>query len=104
MKRPPNRRPKPWRPDPRASSQPPARGLTGRRLRRLSVSDSPGRFQKLATATVLEALGAGAVAWIPSDGREAVVSAGDLSGASASDFRALCHSADDPRSRVVVRE
>jgi HD-GYP domain-containing protein (c-di-GMP phosphodiesterase class II) len=49
-----------------------------RLIRRLRVSDSPDRFQKLAVEELCEALNVEAVAWVPSARREPTVVAGRL--------------------------
>lgn len=62
----------------RSSSTPNASSLPERLIRRLRVSDSPERFQRLAAEEARLALDVEAVAWVPKARREPVVIAGTI--------------------------
>jgi len=63
--------------------------VMGRLIRRLRISDAPGRFQELATNVLRTSLGVAAVAWIPIDEHESVVVSGGVEGLSAAAYRLL---------------
>jgi HD-GYP domain-containing protein (c-di-GMP phosphodiesterase class II) len=63
--------------------------VADRLIRKLRVSDSPTRFQGLATRTVLDALDVEAVAWVPGNPAEEVVIAGGVEGIGAEKYREL---------------
>jgi putative nucleotidyltransferase with HDIG domain len=61
--------------------------VIGRLIRRMRISDSPVRFQTLATNVLKASLGMAAVAWIPSDSHEPVVVSGEIEGLRSSSYR-----------------
>ena len=63
--------------------------VIGRLIRRMRISDSPGRFQTLATNVLRTSLGMAVVAWVPSDGDESVVVSGEIEGLRSTGFRTL---------------
>jgi putative nucleotidyltransferase with HDIG domain len=63
--------------------------VIGRLIRRMRISDSPARFQGLATNVLRTSLGMAAVAWVPSDPREPVVASGEIDGLRSADYRAI---------------
>jgi hypothetical protein len=63
--------------------------LTGRLIRRLRVSDPPEKFQDLALSALRAALGLEAVAWVPSQPGEPIVTSGTIPGLTSRDLRAL---------------
>jgi len=63
--------------------------VIGRLIRRLRISDPPGRFQSLATNVLRTSLGMTAVAWVPAEEHEAVAVSGELEGVSPGGFRLL---------------
>lgn len=75
--------------------------LTERLVRRLRVSDPPERFQRLVVRAIREALGAGAVAWVPASPREPVVVEGHAGELSAEAFRTLVPESSDESVRVL---
>jgi HD-GYP domain-containing protein (c-di-GMP phosphodiesterase class II) len=68
-------------------------------IRRLRVSDTPERFQRLATETTREALGVEAVAWVPHGRRDAPVVAGAVEGLDGEGYRRLL---PDPSGSVWI--
>jgi len=81
---------------PRSSAGPsPSRGeggdrlFTSRLIRRLRVADPPERFQDLALHALKSALGAAAVAWVPTQPGETTVVVGQVKGLMERDYRAL---------------
>ncbi len=76
------------------------RTLPERLARRLRVNDPPGRFQKLATAALREALEVEAVAWVPACVKEKVVLAGCVDGLNSEVWRALAGSVDSEPVRI----
>jgi putative nucleotidyltransferase with HDIG domain len=65
------------------------RMVIGRLIRRMRISDSPTRFQGLATNVLKTSLGMTAVAWVPSDARETVVVSGEIAGLHPADYRTM---------------
>jgi putative nucleotidyltransferase with HDIG domain len=63
--------------------------VIGRLIRRLRISDSPDRFQALATTVLRSSLTMAAVAWVPKEPREPVVVAGSVDGLDSPGYRAL---------------
>ena len=63
--------------------------LTSRLIRRLRVSDPPERFQDLALHALRSALGAAAVAWVPTQSGESTVVVGEVKGMTSREFQAL---------------
>ena len=63
--------------------------VMGRLIRRLRISDPPGRFQDLATNVLRASLGMSAVAWVPTEEHEAVVVSGGVEGLSSTSYRLL---------------
>ena len=63
--------------------------VMGRLIRRLRISDPPGRFQELATNVLRTSLGMSAVAWVPADEHEPVVVSGGVDGLSSTSYRLL---------------
>jgi HD-GYP domain-containing protein (c-di-GMP phosphodiesterase class II) len=63
--------------------------VIGRLIRRLRVSEAPGRFDALATGVLRSSLGVDAVAWVPRDEREPVVVSGRVEGMAPSSYRSL---------------
>lgn len=78
-----------------------AGGVAERLIGRMRVADPPERFQRRAVATVREALGAEAAAWVPESTREPVVSSGALAGLTSEVYRALAREAATESSRVI---
>lgn len=74
--------------------------VIGRLIRRMRISDSPSRFQGLATNVLRTSLGMAAVAWVPSDPREPVVTSGEVDGLRSSGYRAIIPT--NPRDSAVV--
>ena len=72
-----------------------------RLIRRLRVSDSPERFQRMAVATAREDLRVAAVGWIPGHPRESVVVAGEVAGLSHETYRSLLPESPGETLRVV---
>lgn len=70
-----------------------------RLIRRLRVSDSPDRFQRLAAEELCEALKVEAVAWLPAARREPTVVAGSLGDLEPEALRSL---ARDPEAGVWI--
>ena len=60
-----------------------------RLIRRLKISDTPERFQTLATNALRSALGVEAVVWIPNHPSEAVIVSGVAAGLSGHGYRSL---------------
>lgn len=56
------------------------RMVIGRLIRRMRISDSPTRFQGLATSVLKTSLGMAAVAWVPAESHEPVVVSGGVEG------------------------
>ncbi len=69
--------------------------LIARLIRRLKISDTPERFQALATNALRAALGVAATAWIPDSPHEPVVVSGEVQDLAGNAFRFLipqaCH-------------
>lgn len=65
------------------------RQLVARLIRRLRISDSPVRFQQMATTALKTALGVEAVAWVPTHHAESVVVAGEVGRLRGNGFRSL---------------
>jgi HD-GYP domain-containing protein (c-di-GMP phosphodiesterase class II) len=65
------------------------RAVIGRLIRRLRISDSPHHFQTVATTVLRTSLAMTAVAWIPKDPHDAVVTSGGVSGLTTASYRAL---------------
>ncbi len=63
--------------------------VIGRLIRRMRISDSPTRFQTLATNVLRTSLGMAAVAWVPNEPREPVVTSGAIEGISSSAYRTV---------------
>lgn len=63
--------------------------VIGRLIRRMRISESPGRFQTLATTVLRTSLGMAAVAWLPGDVREPVVHCGEVEGLPPSSYRSF---------------
>ncbi len=63
--------------------------VIGRLIRRMRISDSPPRFQTLATNVLRTSLGMAAVAWVPSSSDEPLVVSGEIEGLHSSFFRTL---------------
>jgi HD-GYP domain-containing protein (c-di-GMP phosphodiesterase class II) len=63
--------------------------LIARLTRRLKISDPPERYQSLAVNALRNALGVGAVAWVPSHHAEAVVISGEVEGLNGNAYRSL---------------
>lgn len=61
----------------------------GRLIRRLRISEPPGRFRELATSVLRSSLGAQAVAWIPREPGEPLIIAGRVDGMEWTDYRDL---------------
>jgi putative nucleotidyltransferase with HDIG domain len=70
-----------------ASDDESERMVIGRLIRRMRISDSPARFQGLATNVLKTSLGMAAVAWVPSDARDTVVVSGEIEGLHSSAYR-----------------
>jgi HD-GYP domain-containing protein (c-di-GMP phosphodiesterase class II) len=89
------------RSDPRRAGQDPAstppppgpdtgeRQIVARLIRRLRISDYPGRFQQLAANALRAALGVQAVAWVPCHYAEPVVVSGDVGRLRGNGYRLL---------------
>jgi putative nucleotidyltransferase with HDIG domain len=61
--------------------------VIGRLIRRMRISDSPARFQALATNVLRTSLNMSAVAWASSETREPVVVSGEIPGLRSSAYR-----------------
>jgi hypothetical protein len=61
--------------------------VIGRLIRRMRISESPARFQSLATTVLRTSLGMSAVAWLPGEAHEPVVHSGEVEGLSSSSYR-----------------
>ena len=72
-----------------------------RLIRRLRVSDSPERFQRMAIAAAREDLRVAAVAWVPGHPRESVVVAGEVAGLNHDAYRTLLPDSSSETLRVV---
>ena len=77
------------------------RMVIGRLIRRMRISDSPTRFQGLATSVLKTSLGMAAVAWVPAESHEPVVVSGGVEGFRPGAFRSLLPEASGDPSRVV---
>jgi putative nucleotidyltransferase with HDIG domain len=75
--------------------------VIGRLIRRMRISDSPTRFQALATNVVRTSLGMAAVAWVPTEPHEPVVTSGEIEGMRSSAFRAIVPSNSRDSALVV---
>jgi putative nucleotidyltransferase with HDIG domain len=69
--------------------------VIGRLIRRLRISEAPDRFHTLATNVLRTSLGAAAVAWVPCDAREPVITSGLVDEMEPSSYRALIRAACD---------
>ena len=65
------------------------RMVIGRLIRRMRISDSPTRFQGLATSVLKTSLGMAAVAWVPREGHEPVVVSGGIEGIRPSRLQSI---------------
>jgi putative nucleotidyltransferase with HDIG domain len=74
--------------------------VIGRLIRRMRISESPGRFQSLATTVLRTSLGMAAVAWVPGEAHEPVVHSGEVEGLSASSY--LSFVTEQARDSIVV--
>jgi putative nucleotidyltransferase with HDIG domain len=63
--------------------------VIGRLIRRMKISESPRRFQALATNVLKASLGMAAVAWVPVDSCEEIVVSGSIEGMRSSSYRNL---------------
>jgi putative nucleotidyltransferase with HDIG domain len=63
------------------------RMVIGRLIRRMRISDSPTRFQGLATSVLKSSLDMAAVAWVPAESHENVVVSGGLDGLQPASYR-----------------
>jgi putative nucleotidyltransferase with HDIG domain len=63
--------------------------VIGRLIRRMRISESPARFQMLATGVLKTSLGMAAVAWVPSESHLPVVVSGEIEGLRPSSYRSL---------------
>jgi putative nucleotidyltransferase with HDIG domain len=77
--------------------------VIGRLIRRMRISDSPARFQGLATSVLRTSLGMESVAWVPADLREPVVNSGEVLGMKSSEYRAILPSSTRDSALVVNR-
>jgi putative nucleotidyltransferase with HDIG domain len=74
--------------------------VIGRLIRRLRISDTPARFQTLATNVLRASLGMAAVAWVPVDEDEQVMVSGEVDGLPPSSYRLLPPAG--PRDSVLI--
>jgi putative nucleotidyltransferase with HDIG domain len=86
---------------PPSSDEDNERMVIGRLIRRMRISDSPSRFQGLATSVLKTSLGMAAVAWVPAETYEPVVVSGGIDGLQPSAFRSFLHAGPAEPSRVV---
>lgn len=77
------------------------RMVIGRLIRRMRISDSPPRFQGLATTVLKTSLGMAAVAWVPAENYEPVVVSGGIDGLRPSAYREFLPVNPTEGSRVV---
>jgi putative nucleotidyltransferase with HDIG domain len=77
--------------------------VIGRLIRRMRISESPRRFQSLATTVLRTSLGMAAVAWLPSEAHEPVVHCGEVEGLPISSYRSFVTDRAG-NSAVVVNE
>jgi putative nucleotidyltransferase with HDIG domain len=63
--------------------------VIGRLIRRMRISESPARFQSLATNVLRTSLNMAAAGWIPNDSREPVVVSGSIEGLCTGTYRRL---------------
>jgi putative nucleotidyltransferase with HDIG domain len=74
--------------------------VIGRLIRRMRISEAPGRFQTLATTVLRTSLGMAAVAWLPGDVREPVIHCGEVEGLPPSSYRSFV--TDRARDSAIV--
>jgi putative nucleotidyltransferase with HDIG domain len=74
--------------------------VIGRLIRRMRISDSPARFQALATNVLRTSLGMAAVAWVPSDAHEPIVVSGEIEGFRSVSYRSFIPT--NPRDSAYV--
>jgi hypothetical protein len=74
--------------------------VIGRLIRRMRISDSPARFQSLATNVLRTSLGMAAVAWVSSDAHEPVVVSGEIDGLRSASYRSFIP--PNPRDSAYV--
>ncbi len=73
----------------------------GRLIRRLRVSQPPGRFHQLAANVLRSSLGAEAVAWVPRSPGESPVVSGQVDGMNATSYRELALPAGRDTAQVT---
>ncbi|MGC8643208.1 MAG: HD-GYP domain-containing protein, partial [Isosphaeraceae bacterium] len=86
---------------PSSSDDESERMVIGRLIRRMRISDSPTRFQGLATTVLRTSLGMAAVAWVPAESDEPVVVSGGVEELRPSAYRALLPANVAEVARVV---